>query len=738
MSSRKKSDVNHPTITEAVEKLSSIAEMDFDRNLTMATNELEEAVIPEEEGFEKPPRSVNWLYEQDPLSTVDMIKDMFQVILDHFRKFYKKEYRYIPSSNLIEGVKAIMILVGEAAKRIDQHKEIFQRSKIKSITDLPEYKRLQEFYLGRVARKIDEKMLGKWIMGLSHRLMKEGREFKVEVKIPPTKHLFVDLESVKKDTTYELFFIRKEDGTRFFSPRLIRNIKLVCDFGDRIGEMKDDDPLDSINVWRDHASQTAAHDILQEVTHLSERFANLSQEVKGWDLSISLNKAMMALMLCNNKHNVSHNPTIKTSSDYFTDFQTFLRKALHAREYQRLCAYPPSKTDKESNCLLDLAHGLCQALFLQLSWNQAVLPNILGLIQEGIQEAAGMHTKQHNSSNTILADQLNSEYQILNKLFKRHPNGPLMKVIEILENGDYQSYDPLMQINIPSKMFTLYSHTKKITFARIPCPIHQEYIDKLTVIDEFKGFLRSLHKDEMHSKLKFLLINFQDRNSWQEHSRSVALEELHKHSHSAHLITVVTIPKDTEFYYQEAPYHKDNHADSFIKHFKEQLKTEEGGFHFPENIKKALFPTFIDNLLKNIHQIFFGSRNILPLQRRLDFIEIFYLFLELKLIELVKPNALSMMCKDGIDVGMSAVAPVYIFCKWLQQEKLSKNDMEMLTQILFTPSIMIRERMMLPERFDRMQAMLRELQSVRDELGWRQFAEKIKSVFGPFTLHTKG
>lgn len=727
MSGRDKQEGSHPTITEAVERLSSIAEMDFDKGIALAAQD-EGVVIPLLDEEEYVLRSVNWLYGQDPESTVEMIKDIFRVILDYLRVFYKKEYRFLPSQQSIEGIKDIMVIVGEAAKKLDQHKEIFKGSKVNSVMDLAEYKKLQDFYLSRIARKIDEGVLSKWILALSKRLLEQQAVVpEKEMAFPPVQHVFVDLESVKKDTEYELFFIRKEDGSRFFSPRLIRNIKLVCDFGDRLGELKQDDPLESISYWRDHVCQASAHDILDAVAPMRMRLYKEAGASPTGELATSLGKALMALLLCSNPHNMAHDPEVKTSTDYFIDFQAFLRDALHTREYNRMLAYPPK--DRISHCLLELTEGLCQAFFTSLTGNKAVLSSVQGLLTEALQEHASKHSNGKNS-NVCLCDHLDADYAAMSKLFKRHTRGPLVKVLEVLEEGNYHAFDPLCQGNIPNQLYSIEACAKHMENVRIPCPAHQEFINKLSIVDEFKAFLHAWSKD--HSHHKFLLINLQDRTSWKEHFRSIALEDLQRHTNLSKHFTVVSLPKDTEFYNQQAPYNQDNHANLFMQHFREHLEDESCGFYFPENIKKALFPEFVDGVMKGVHQLFFGGRNILTRELRQDFIEIFYLFLELKLLELVKPDAFSFMCKDGVDIGPAASAPQFVFLKWMKQEKLSKDEMDQLNLILYASPLLVRERIMLPERFERMQNMLREIELVRNEIGWQQFAAKVKEVFGPY------
>lgn len=720
-----------PSIEEAVERLSSISEMDFDKEISMASNE--HGVILHEGSTST--SSMSWIYEQAPEDRIEILKDLFHVILHYLRSFYKKEYRYMANQQATEGLKAIMVVVGEAAKKLDQRKDFFAGTKLKSVTDMPEYKHLQEFYLSRIARKIDEGLLSKWIMGLSQRLMEQQRE----VATPPlaltsSKHVFVDMEAVKKDTEYELFFIRKENGDRFFSPRLIRNIKLVCDFGDRIGDSKEDDPLESISVWRDEIACVSAQNILQFVAPQITKFYHEVSKDHENDLPVYLGKALMALMLCSNSHNIAKDSSVKSCSDYFIDFQDFLQQALHTRDYEKMIAYPPSKGNKTAYCLLDLANALCQAFFASMHGYQSTIPHIDHLVQEALQDQETQLPK-----NGELSEFLTAEFSALSSLLKRHANGPLIKVLEVLEEGNYHAYDPVHQGNIPSQMFSIDALTKHIVHIHLPCPTHQEYMNKVSIVEEFKGFLRALKTDD--NKHNFLVVNLQDRTSWRDHHRSVVLEELQKHPDFAHQLTVVTLPKDTEFYHQEAPYNTDNRVEDFLKHFKEHLKDENCGFFFPEHIKKALFPDFINKLLPAVHQVFFGNRNSLTRERRKDFIEIVYLFLELKLLELVRPEGFSLSCKDGVDCGPAASGLLYIFLKLMEEPKLSQEELEQLRVILHAPPLIVRERMMRSEYFHRMLNAIKEIELCKNEQGWQQFVASIRDAFGPLyksdLLHAK-
>lgn len=711
------------TIVEAVETLSNIADLEFDRNVSIA--EKHDLVI-----HDKPLiyHSVHWLHQKDANATVSVVKETFKVILNYLRNFYRDEYASIYDPQALEGIKTIMVLVGEAARKLDKYTAIFHAKQAESVTQLKEYKKLQDFYLTRIARKIDEGVLGKWILGLTQRVRTE-RPVKKKINLQgvkgsQSKHVFIDLESVKKDTEYELFMLRKEDGTRFFNPRLIRNIKLVSDFGSYFGEEKQqDDPLQNIDIWQDRVAYASAKAIIGKAIVPIEKFFQLKPLSIESDLAMNLYKAIMALLLANNPHNLSHNLPIKNCCDYFHDFQVFLRYCLRSREYENMIAYPPSKADVNSNRILATIQNLCQILYAELDGLAEISSWIHGLINQ----AKEAHPLQ-NKEETGIITQMTQEYTALSRYLKTHSNGPLNKILEALESGEYREFDPLIQKNFPSQLFTLHIDENKCNIARWPSPTHQEFINKATVTDEFKAFLYGIAKQDM----KCLMINLQDRAGWKDCSRCIAIEDLTKIDTLQDKIEVITLAKDTEFYHQLAPYSQENHADVFIKTFEKQLNDDQCGFYFPMHLKKVISQKFIKEMMQGVHKIFFSGKNILLREHRMDFIEIFYQFLIMKIIEMEKPSYVGFTCKDSIDIGACAGAELFVFMKMLTQERLSESDQERLDLMLYGPALLYRERIMLPERFNRMVSALKVIESARKEYGQSQFVKVIEETFGKF------
>lgn len=720
------------SIIEAVETLSSIADLELDKGVGVAKQH--EIVFDNEKVTYK---TVHWLHQQDASATVSLVRETFRVILHYLKQFYRKEYGYVTDPKTVEGIKTIMVLVGEAAKKLDKYTAVFHLSQQQSVTELKEYKQLQDFYLSKIARKIDEGVLGKWILGLSVVKLPKPKT-KLSKQVAPsqpivdqkeeTVHVFVDLETVKKDSEYELFFIRKEDGSRFFSPRLLRNIKLVCDFGDYFGEHAGGDPFVHIDHWVDRIYHLSARDILKSIgSSRVEHFFHDIRKFKDHEIVSIMSQALMALLLSSHSNNLSRNNPVKNCKEYFEDFQVFLRDAMRTRSYQKWIAYPPKSTNTLALDLLDLIHAISGAIYNDLKGLEEMVSIIHVLIQDANKDISSEHLKEAEFSKRIW-NRIASDYVAMSKLMKRHSNGPLIKVLDTLENSSFHVFDPLMQGNIPCQLYDLYTNEKRIKNLRFATPVCQDIINKAYVNEEFKGFLRE-YTIKQH---KHLLMNLQDRTSWMGHARSIVLEDLQHQDAFKDSLCVVTLAIDTDFYYQLAPYHQTNHATTFIDQFKEHLKGEGSGFYFPPSINQEELFDFIDNTVEGIHRVFFSNKNVLLREHRLDFIEIFYLFLQLKLIDMVKPDSFSFTCKDGIDIDIPYSSELFLLLKFLTNEKWNENDADILNFMLYAPAIIIRERLILSERFNRMLSAIRTMENAQYEFGREYFPIIIQEAFFSF------
>jgi hypothetical protein len=690
---------NSLSLVDAVETLSNIADMDLDKEIGIAKIH---SLMVQNEKFSY--RTIHWLHKNNTDDTIGFVKEVFKVVLNYLKNFYKTDYTLVTDSKTLDGIKTIMVLVGEAAKKIDKYTQLFHEKHISSVTELKEYKQLQDFYLRKISRTIDEGVLGKWILALSQ---KAWRHKKIKLEAPQslaTKHAFVDFESVKKDSEYELFTIRKEDGSRFFNSRIIRNIKLICDFGSYFGQEKD--PLTDIEIWRDRQAERSAQCILKSIqTELVDFYQDSA--LKDLELANYVNKVVMALMLAANSQNLISNQAVKNCFEYFKDFQLFLRQALNSQAYQK----------SFSNQLGSLINKICESLYVDNNSLQDLKAYINYILEEAHELQSEEHLEAARKSG-MLWSKLASDYSAMQKLFKNHPSGPLNNILKTLETDTFSQFDPYIQSNCPNASYTIELGDQKFLNLRLPCPTKQEFIQKADIIPEFKGFLRS------RNQAKHLLFNLQDRTSWKEYARSQALENLNSKE-----IVVVTLAKDTDFYHQLAPYHEDHQTASFFSHLNEQLLQELSGFYFPEEVRNAIDDKWIDGIVKNVHKVFFNSKNVLSKEARLEFIELVYLFIELKVIDIVMPESFSFTCKDSIDAGPMASAELYCLLNVFSENALSNEDYQKLNVLIYGPSIINRERIPIQEKFNRFLNLIKNIELAKEDLA---SPGKLKEIFAPF------
>lgn len=550
----------------------------------------------------------------------------------------------------------------------------------------------------------------------------------LEDEYKEVKHTYIDLDSVKKDDNYELFLIRKEDGSSFYNSRLLRSMKMVSDFRKYFEEKQTYLPFENEILWTDKIYFHAAREIFYNLGKDLDRFFRFIRNSNEGKLAVLLDKALFALMLCSNERNLMIHKPIKSCSEYFFDFQKLFRAFLHTSIYHHWLALNPEEDNEEIHEILHIVHSICKTLFLHLK----SLSDMKLVVHDIIKEAIAFAPREYQeilNGGEFLGYRLYAEYAAMQKFLLKNGRGPVLKVFESLEIHPYSVFDPLMEQNLPSLLFDCCFDEKKVSFLHIPSPTTQEFIDHAEVSEEFKSMLMSLEED---SKIhKHLLINLQDRTSWKEHARSSALEDLSEDPLYEHVIDCATLSVDTDFYYQVEPYNKINDAKQFKAQFKEILLDESTGYLFPQSVGRTELALFIDKCLTAIHHLFFSSKNVLTLANRCQFIDIFYLLLVLKLVEWLKPSTVSLTCKDGIDKGNSLSAALFIFLKLINEVGLSEEDWTHLNGLIYGFSLLVRDRSILPDRFARMGETIKVIDNARHEAGELLFIDAVKEELGP-------
>lgn len=669
-----KSEETGLTFEEAMENLSTIADMKIEEKSPLGILHGTKLINNDEEFQYK---EVEWLFPEDDQDFLEKIKPSFKACLNCLKELYNNPLTNWNDLSIKQGIESMMALTVDSANKLNQYLLLFNKKVDFTKTD--EFSSLQKFYIDNISLKVSGKIeegevwFDKWLEN------KEGEILDLD------KSGLKDFSVIAADKHYELFYIKNVDNQFFFSPNLIRNVKLFAYF-DQTFETEDDF-FHKIKALNNKDTHLSAKQILKDLEKSAKSFYKQRFDWKNNHLAGSLNKSFIALMLAANSVVYAKSESYKNSSQYFNDFKYFLRECFKTEEYAQALALPDSKKD---TFLVSLTHKIAFALFSRLG---GVKQEVIGYIHRIIRKGKNKEELKEEDSlwNHLMEADVN-----LRTYLKRFPNGPLLKLIEELEMAeDNRVFDPMMQENVSQKLFKISSEGKTVDVFRLPCPTTQNQISKAEVVAEFLGFLRDISS----RKEKFLLVNLQDTTSWVDSARAKNIIDLHKIAEFDRSVKVISFSKDSAFYNQIGAFAFMNDASLFIEKFQEELlSSEDRGFFIPVNLRKNVkFIRFISDLCHFIHEIFFLEKKDLSRQERKDFIELFSHFLILKIIELENPSGMSFISKDGIDTGNSMSFSFFSFIKLLSSPRWKKEDKDFLFWLIYEPALLIRQRAIEPE-----------------------------------------
>jgi hypothetical protein len=713
-SKHSKTAAKGPALATAVETLSTWAELDTDH----LADQLEDSQASKNAHITN--HAVQWLKAADSAEHLESIKDTFRSVLHYLKQVYADHKGPLQQDQKAAGIHTIMVLIGEATQKFEKYKQVFHAQNTPTATQSKEYQKLRHFYLTRLAPLMDEAKLGSWILALSQQAVerKNAVQLKQRSTSLTSQRVFIDLESIKNDSEYELFSLRKEDGSRFFNLKLIRSIKLIEDLGDNITASQAKETWVQAYRWLDSFAQKTASGMVMHLKPHLDSFFHEALRHKNKELAEEINKAIMALLLSASPTHLSgkHAHSSKNCLAYFVDFQSFLRRILNSRAYQKLVAYPPQSSNRLAYCLRNTVLMLCRALYLYGQGLQAMRP-VIAHIDTFVEP-------ETEKTTSPISDKLMASYRALQQQLRRHRHGPIAKALHLIEKGSHHFFDPLTHCNMPSQLYTLYVGDHRVLYTRMALPIVQEYIHKAVVNEEFKGFLLSCSGG--YTVKKHLTIMLQDSTSWRDKARCYALQVLDDHREFGQYLDVAVLAVDTDFYTQRTPYHLDHHADAFKQHFLEHLADEQAGFWFPMYMRAELFHTFFPRLIEGVHSVFFQNKNALSRENRLAFIDICYLLIAWKLVELSEAHVFSYACKDGVDTSACFGGALFMFCNWLQKSRQADDVFAYLQLQVMAPALLWRERAVQPEHFQRLLSLLRVIESRRSEMGVAAFHQALQ------------
>lgn len=243
--------------------------------------------------------------------------------------------------------------------------------------------------------------------------------------------------------------------------------------------------------------------------------------------------------------------------------------------------------------------------------------------------------------------------------------------------------DSYLHGNLPSVIFTLPGpmSTKVI---RTPRPTRQTLGFPWSVPTINPEFLKFIQQQWSH-----IYVNLTKRHG-QEGRAAKSIENLDQEVSGFHMIT---LDKNSDFYKQTIHFNDLAEGKLFKKIFLEQMTSEKGNYYWSCHLNSVEWTKELSNVVEKVHEKYFSTKKMLTRSERLDFIELTYLAILDKLIEILKPGSINISCHQCIDRGPSLLA------LWMLQKKLS-SDKELAALLLGTP-LVIHNRSSFKSRIDR-------------------------------------
>ncbi|KAF3362161.1 hypothetical protein PHSC3_001226 [Chlamydiales bacterium STE3] len=220
------------------------------------------------------------------------------------------------------------------------------------------------------------------------------------------------------------------------------------------------------------------------------------------------------------------------------------------------------------------------------------------------------------------------------------------------------------------------------------------------VHEEFSNYITHLG-DQKH-----LYVNLMKRRG-KELKKSRLLENFEA---SQKALLLVTLDKDSSFYWQSFDDSKSSEAQVFKETFIHHMFKEKGDFYWSKKLNREEWQKECRELVNNIHAQFFANRPFLQNQERKDFIELSYLAIIEALVFKFQPSCLNLSCKQSMDRGPSLTTLLYVEHCLKRGDSLEECHGEILT-MLFAPPILIHNRHSHDSRIDRFLSALRTLQN---------------------------
>jgi hypothetical protein len=602
---------------------------------------------------------VEWLEDENLQLLVKAI-DLSLSSIEYYLKKFEQEKEFEITQKFQSKVKSIYSLVLESLSRLD----VILKSNVLELNQLRSLKSLA--HLLNLLEEVNQKIFSE----------SKGSD----------EYILRDSLEIQSDRDYELFLIKREDGSNYYDEIGLQNLHILCR-PDLNADVLDEDPLLKIRHILDQDALKTTNYILEQCAREIQEFYKVFKKMQDNDLANKLSSICLTLLLAHNPKNQLHSTKGKTALEYLKDFHRFLREAFLTIEYQKLLAYPPTKGDLHGEALLSLIHKISYNYFFH---NPGLRKEVVELINDSLMKGSMPKTEVENIWTSLLV-----EDEAFRSFMLKFPSGPVLKTVDQIrvKEGEHTCFDPIHSGIYPSKLMQIEINDHLSTLLFLPCPTIQETINKADPADEFRGMLRYLSQ----TKGKHILFSLQNPNSWKEHSRVRSLLGMELNAEFNLALKVIHLPRTSDFYHQTGLWLEIKEIESFLKALEVRISSKE--------------------IVSVIHSEFFDNAPILDRRQREEFIEIADYITVLSNISELKPSSFSFTCKDGLDNSSVFSAGFFAFLKIIDGEFSLEEDHKFFKYLAYGPAMLHRERPVDGERVRRTLFSLETVQRVVSDKG---------------------
>ncbi|EPP34658.1 putative calcium binding EF-hand protein [Chlamydia ibidis] len=488
-----------------------------------------------------------------------------------------------------------------------------------------------------------------------------------------------NLVEVKRDRSYELFYILDERNKRFYTDALAQ---IIYKQGKIHETAHENDPLTKTLLWNSEEVKKLASYLVFTNDMPIRLFYEEALQNLDIESTVKVHNSVMALFFSRYDATALRNNPKKNNTHYFNDFILFLREAWKAFF---------SESVKDSNHVKQ-SQTLLNALSIGLFESRLVFEDAAHYLYFHITKKL---QRTGDKKELSPGHYISEIYDELYRFFAQYPNGPLFKAIDRLLEPSSIVFDPIILGVLPSLEGKLQLGDKSINVIRTANPITQSSILYANCNDEFLGFLKA--KGVLNEKI--LVLNIQDRQSKKDRARSRVLEEnLGQVEYRDYVISFsFPEPEDTLKLLEKEHGEQETFSGFFDVLKQEFLKPDaQSSFFLSKDIKKEILE-FLNDSLKELKEIFFSKKKILFKNDKFLLLHIIYYLIVFKLVEITDPDNIIVTSKDGLDYAAVFVSGFIFFSK---EKDWDEHQLKLFMTKLLSPTLIARDRLIFSQHID--------------------------------------